>query len=59
VRLEQVDFGDATDMEALTAEDRWLLLPLCLIQHHRQFACDVNSTGMLCAGVCDEGGACV
>jgi len=27
--LEQVDFCDATGMEALTAEDRWLLPPLC------------------------------
>ena len=31
VRLEQEDFGDATDMEALTAEDRWLLPPPCSI----------------------------
>ena len=28
--LEQVDFGDATGMEALMEEDRWLLLPPCL-----------------------------
>ena len=27
--LEQVDFGDATGMEALMEEDRWLLLPPC------------------------------
>ena len=44
VPLEQGDFGDATDMEALTAEDRWLLPPLCLFQRHRQFACDVGSS---------------
>ena len=30
--------------EALTAEDRWLLPPLCLFQLHRQFACDVGSS---------------
>ena len=29
VPLDQVDFGDATGMEELTAEDRWLLPPLC------------------------------
>ena len=29
VPLEQVDFGDATGMEELAAEDRWLLPPLC------------------------------
>ena len=29
VLLEQADFGDATGMEELTAEDRWLLPPLC------------------------------
>ena len=27
--LEQADFGDATGMEALTEDDRWLLLPPC------------------------------
>ena len=30
VPLDQVDFGDATGMEELTAKDRWLLPPLCL-----------------------------
>ena len=29
VPLDQVDFGDATSMEELMAEDRWLLPPLC------------------------------
>ena len=28
VPLDQVDFGDATGMEELTAKDRWLLPPL-------------------------------
>ena len=27
VHLEQVQFGDATDMEELPQEDRWLLPP--------------------------------
>ena len=27
--LEQADFGDATDIEALTEVDRWLLPPSC------------------------------
>ena len=41
VPLEQVDFGDATGMEELTAEDRWLLPPLCVFQLHRQVRPDV------------------
>ena len=31
VHLEQVEFGDATDMEELPQEDRWLLPPPCPI----------------------------
>ena len=42
VPLEQVDFGDATGMEELTAEDRWLLLPLCFSQLHRQLRFDAS-----------------
>ena len=41
VLLEQVDCGDATSMEELTAEDRWLLPPLCVFQLHRQVRPDV------------------
>ena len=41
VPLEQVDCGDATSMEELTAEDRWLLPPLCVFQLHRQVRPDV------------------
>ena len=40
VLVEQADFRDVTDMEALTAENRWLLPPLCFLQLHRQLACD-------------------
>jgi hypothetical protein len=36
VPLKQADFGDATGMEELTAEDRWLLPPFCFFQLHRQ-----------------------
>ena len=32
IHLEQVEFGDATGMEALTAEDRWLLPLPCFFQ---------------------------
>ena len=41
VPLDQVDFGDATGMEELTVEDRWLLPPLCVFQLHRQARFDV------------------
>ena len=44
VRLEQVDFGDAIDMEALTAEDRWLLLPSCFFQLYCQLALGLISS---------------
>ena len=44
VRLEQVDFGDATGMEALTAEDRWLLPPLCFFQLHCQLVIGLISS---------------
>ena len=40
VLVEQVDFRDVTYMETLTAENRWLLPPLCFLQLHRQLACD-------------------
>ena len=42
VPLEQVDFGDATGMEELTAKDRWLLLPLCFSQLHHQLRFDAS-----------------
>ena len=41
VPLDQVDFGDATGMEELTVEDRWLLPPLWVFQLHRQARFDV------------------
>ena len=42
VHLHQAGFGDANGMEALTAEDRWLLPPLCFSQlHYRQVRFDV------------------
>ena len=41
VSLEQTDFGDATSMEELTVEARWLLPPLCFFQLHRQVRFDV------------------
>ena len=44
VHLEQVEFGDATDMEELPQEDTWLSPPLCFFQLHRQFAFDVCSS---------------
>ena len=39
--LEQADFGDATGMEGLTEEDRWLLPPLCFFQLYCQVRFDV------------------
>ena len=42
VPLEQADFGDATGMEELMAEDRWLLPPLCFSQLHCQLTSDVS-----------------
>ena len=42
VPLEQVDCGDATGMEELTMEDRWLLPPLCFCELHRQARFDVH-----------------
>ena len=41
VPLKQAEFGDATGMEELTAEDRWLLPPFCFFQLHRQVRLDV------------------
>ena len=58
VPLEQADCGDATSMEELTAEDRWLLPPLCFCELDRQARFDV----CFCRHVvrrCDERGACV
>jgi|EP01043_Picozoa_sp_COSAG02_P039823 hypothetical protein len=42
VLVAQVDFGDATVMEELTAEDRWLLPPSCFFQLHCQVRFDVT-----------------
>ena len=44
VFVEQADLRDVTDMEALTAENRWLLPPLCFLQLHRQLTFDPSSS---------------
>ena len=44
VHLDQADFGDATGMEALTTEDRWLLPPLYFFQLHCQLALGLFSS---------------
>ena len=44
VHLDQADFGDATGMEALTTEDRWLLPPLYFFQLHCQLALGLISS---------------
>jgi hypothetical protein len=61
VHLDQVEFGDLTNMEALTKDDRWLLPPSCFFRLHI-FLCIRRAFQPACCAqvwVMRKGGVCV